>query len=53
METELAQVKAKWRDFLNRVTKYAFRTHRTFLDHRSSRKLLKQFFVTESVQSRM
>jgi hypothetical protein len=51
METELSQNKAKWCDFLNSVTKYAFRTHRKFLDHRSSRILPKQFFVMESVKS--
>jgi hypothetical protein len=37
METELAQDKAKWCDFLNSVMKYAFRIHREFLEHRSSR----------------
>jgi len=51
METELAQDKAKWCNFLNSVIKCAFRTHRKFLDHRSSRKLRKQFFVMESVRS--
>lgn len=51
METELAQDKAKWYDFLNRVMKHAFRTHRKSLDQQSNRKLLKQFFVMESVKS--
>jgi hypothetical protein len=45
MGTELAQDKAKWCDSLNRVMKYVFRINRKFLDHRSSGKLLKQFFV--------
>jgi hypothetical protein len=47
METELALDRTKWRDFLNVVMKYAFSTHTKFLVHRISRKLLKQFFVTE------
>jgi len=51
METELAQDKAKWCDFLNSVMKYAFRVHRKFLDHRSSSKLLKKFFVMDPVIS--